>query len=194
MTYLPAIVCVAYYFDQKRSLAIGIACCGSGVGTLVFGAFAGWLLENYGWRGGMLIEAGLVLNCCALGLIFVEPTLPERKRQPAPSDNAAGDVKYSVAASGDATHKTNGGGAKYDSDEALAMIRADVEGGHDGALSKESKSKDKNLSRSVLNLPNFHSNPNLYDGTPDTPGNMFIIFFDLDCFPTDYLKNKTFQA
>lgn len=32
LLYLPAIVCVGHYFDKKRSLAMGFAVCGSGVG------------------------------------------------------------------------------------------------------------------------------------------------------------------
>ena len=36
LIYLPAVVCVGYYFESKRALATGIAVCGSGVGTFVF--------------------------------------------------------------------------------------------------------------------------------------------------------------
>lgn len=184
MTYLPAIVCVAYYFEQKRSLAIGIACCGSGVGTLVFGVFAGYLLENYGWRGGMLIEAGLVLHCCALGMIFVEPTVSAAgKKQPLPlpsGEDEDNKVKAREDAGKDDTtavvKDTRHGGSVHSlqqgkrsrsgssasvhrgkSEETLPMVQG---GGvaQDGGETK----MDKSLSRSVLNLPNYRSNPDLY--------------------------------
>lgn len=35
LIYLPAIVSVGYYFEKRRSLAIGIAVCGTGVGTFL---------------------------------------------------------------------------------------------------------------------------------------------------------------
>ncbi|CAF5129565.1 unnamed protein product, partial [Rotaria sp. Silwood1] len=33
LMYLPAIVSVGFYFEKKRTFAMGIAVCGSGVGT-----------------------------------------------------------------------------------------------------------------------------------------------------------------
>jgi MFS family permease len=63
LIYLPAVVCVGYYFETKRSLATGIAVCGSGFGTFAFAPLATMLLENFDWRGANLILAGLILNC-----------------------------------------------------------------------------------------------------------------------------------
>ena len=54
--FLPAVVAVGYYFDKKRALATGIAVCGSGVGTFILAPFTAFLLEEYGWRGTMLIQ------------------------------------------------------------------------------------------------------------------------------------------
>ncbi|KAA0194496.1 hypothetical protein HAZT_HAZT006751, partial [Hyalella azteca] len=62
MIYLPAVVCVGYYFEKKRALATGIAVCGSGVGTMLFPPFVKFLLAQYGWRGTNILLAGLVLN------------------------------------------------------------------------------------------------------------------------------------
>ena len=36
LIYLPAIVCVSMYFEKHRSLATGIAVCGSGIGTFIW--------------------------------------------------------------------------------------------------------------------------------------------------------------
>ncbi|RZF40010.1 hypothetical protein LSTR_LSTR002413 [Laodelphax striatellus] len=68
--YLPAIVCVGYYFETKRSLATGIAVCGSGVGTFLFAPFATLLLETYDWKGTNLILGGLILNCAVFGALM----------------------------------------------------------------------------------------------------------------------------
>ena len=37
LVFLPAIVIVGQYFAEKRALATGIAVCGSGIGTAIFG-------------------------------------------------------------------------------------------------------------------------------------------------------------
>lgn len=70
LIYLPAVVCVGYYFETKRSLATGIAVCGSGVGTCAIAPLATVLLEMYGWKGATLILAGLILNCVIFGALM----------------------------------------------------------------------------------------------------------------------------
>lgn len=70
LIYLPAVVCVGYYFETKRSLATGIAVCGSGVGTFAFAPLATYLIEEYSWQGGNLILAGLILNCALFGALM----------------------------------------------------------------------------------------------------------------------------
>ncbi|XP_017768067.1 PREDICTED: monocarboxylate transporter 12 [Nicrophorus vespilloides] len=70
LIYLPAIVSVSTYFESKRSLATGIAVCGSGFGTFIFAPLITILLEAYGWRGAMLIIAAIVLTCTVFGILF----------------------------------------------------------------------------------------------------------------------------
>ncbi|KAH8420135.1 hypothetical protein KR009_006163 [Drosophila setifemur] len=70
LIYLPAIVSVTQYFEAKRSLATGIAVCGSGFGTFVFAPLTEYLIGSYGWRGAMLIIGGIVLNCIIFGAMF----------------------------------------------------------------------------------------------------------------------------
>ncbi|XP_066138373.1 monocarboxylate transporter 14 isoform X1 [Euwallacea fornicatus] len=77
LIYLPAVVCVGYYFETKRSLATGIAVCGSGVGTFAFAPLADMLLQSYGWRGANLILAGFILNCVLFGALMRPLTYPK---------------------------------------------------------------------------------------------------------------------
>ncbi|XP_043475271.1 monocarboxylate transporter 3 isoform X3 [Leptopilina heterotoma] len=70
LIYLPAVVCVGYYFETKRSLATGIAVCGSGFGTVFFPSLAEILLTEYKWQGANLILAGLILNCVVFGALM----------------------------------------------------------------------------------------------------------------------------
>ncbi|BFZ13916.1 hypothetical protein BsWGS_16955 [Bradybaena similaris] len=75
LMYLPAIVMVGYYFERRRALATGIACCGSGIGAFLFAPFTEYLLQEYGWRGGNWVLSALLLNglVCA---IFYRPLTP----------------------------------------------------------------------------------------------------------------------
>ncbi|XP_049844400.1 monocarboxylate transporter 3 isoform X2 [Schistocerca gregaria] len=70
LIYLPAVVCVGYYFETKRSLATGIAVCGSGFGTFAFAPVATILLETFGWKGSNLVLAGVILNCAVFGAMM----------------------------------------------------------------------------------------------------------------------------
>ncbi|RUS91098.1 hypothetical protein EGW08_001123, partial [Elysia chlorotica] len=70
LIYLPAIVCVAQYFEKKRSFATGLAVCGSGFGTFVLAPVCKLLIEEYGWRGAMLLLGGFTLNIVVCGIIF----------------------------------------------------------------------------------------------------------------------------
>ena len=70
MAYLPAIVAVSFYFEKRRSLATGIAVCGSGIGTFVFAPITNYLLSQYSWKGTVLIEAAILLNCILCGMVF----------------------------------------------------------------------------------------------------------------------------
>ena len=80
MIYLPAVVAVGYYFETKRSLATGIAVCGSGVGTFAFAPLATYLLETFDWKNSLLILAGLILNCAVFGAMMRPLTYPKDKK------------------------------------------------------------------------------------------------------------------
>ncbi|XP_055338782.1 monocarboxylate transporter 12-like [Paramacrobiotus metropolitanus] len=67
LIYSPSILCVCYYFEKKRALAVGICVCGSGVGAFAFPPLIGRVVDYYGWAGSMFILAGLVLQVCIAG-------------------------------------------------------------------------------------------------------------------------------
>ncbi|KAF2359698.1 Major facilitator superfamily [Trinorchestia longiramus] len=93
LIYLPAIVCVTGYFEKKRSFATGIAVCGSGLGTFVFSPLVEYLvsdehllsdehlIEEYNWKGAMVIISALVLNCIFFGALFrpLEDNYPKKR-------------------------------------------------------------------------------------------------------------------
>ncbi|XP_046400963.1 monocarboxylate transporter 12-like [Ischnura elegans] len=77
LCYVTAVVCVAYWFDRKRSLANGLGVCGTGVGTFVFAPLTQALIETYGWRGTTLILGGAFLQMCVCGAVMREPDFVE---------------------------------------------------------------------------------------------------------------------
>ncbi|XP_066992599.1 monocarboxylate transporter 12 [Anabrus simplex] len=70
LIYLPAIVSVTCYFEKYRSLATGIAVCGSGLGTFVLAPLTELLIDRLKWQHAMLIVALLVLSCVLFGALF----------------------------------------------------------------------------------------------------------------------------
>jgi len=74
LIYLPSIVIISVYFERRRALATGMAVCGTGVGTIVFAPLVEFLSELYGWRGTLLIEAALLLNCCVCAGFYQTPS------------------------------------------------------------------------------------------------------------------------
>ncbi|XP_071516142.1 monocarboxylate transporter 14-like isoform X2 [Panulirus ornatus] len=81
LIYLPAVVCVGYYFESKRALATGIAVCGSGIGTMIFPPLLNYFISIFSWQGTNLIIAGLILNCCCFGALMRPLEVPRMKKK-----------------------------------------------------------------------------------------------------------------
>ncbi|XP_064118467.1 uncharacterized protein LOC135223692 isoform X1 [Macrobrachium nipponense] len=81
LIYLPAVVCVGYYFESKRALATGIAVCGSGIGTMIFPPLVNHLISEYTWRGANIFIAGMILNCCLFGGLMRPLEVPRMKKK-----------------------------------------------------------------------------------------------------------------
>ena len=71
------------YFDKHRSLATGVATSGSGLGNTVMPIFIAYLIEEYSWKGSLLIMAGLCLNMfvCAALLFPLPPKILTPKKE-----------------------------------------------------------------------------------------------------------------
>lgn len=70
MGYVTSVVMVAFYFEDRRALATGLAVCGSGIGTFVFAPLTEYLIQIYGWRGTMIIWSGIILNLVVCGALL----------------------------------------------------------------------------------------------------------------------------
>ena len=73
LMYIPGVVAVAGVFSKRRSLAIGLALSGSGIGQVALGPLAGLLLRDLGWENAFRVMGGLCACCGAAGLLMPTP-------------------------------------------------------------------------------------------------------------------------
>ena len=80
---------VMAHFTRRRTLAPGVGFTGVGVSSFVFAPLFQYMLDNFGWRGSLLILGGLSLNIVPCGALI----RPTRKKAP-PRPKAGGKVGY----------------------------------------------------------------------------------------------------
>ena len=73
LAYLPTMLNVNLYFDQKRLLAVGIAMSGSCVGIFASAPTVEFLLRNYGLRWTFLVMSGFTFTVALLGFALKSP-------------------------------------------------------------------------------------------------------------------------
>ncbi|CAH8449891.1 unnamed protein product [Schistosoma turkestanicum] len=78
LIYLPALIAVSFYFNQKRELASGIAVAGTPLGAVIFGPVAGYLIQLYGWSCTLIFFSAFMLHGISLSC-FYRPLKPMHK-------------------------------------------------------------------------------------------------------------------
>lgn len=73
LTFVTAVVSIAFWFEKNRAIALGLAASGTGVGTIVFAPLTNLLLNEFHWRGTLLNLSGGFLNMCVCGVMMREP-------------------------------------------------------------------------------------------------------------------------
>lgn len=81
MSFPPTVYIVTSYFVRLRGLANGICISGSAFGSIILPPILRYLLEEYGYRGAILIMGGITLNTWVAAL-FYEPVENHMKRVP----------------------------------------------------------------------------------------------------------------
>ncbi|VDD84962.1 unnamed protein product [Enterobius vermicularis] len=80
--YLPAMVIVCFYFEKKRSVAVGLAVAGSGVGTIVVPPLNTYLIKEIGCQWTLAILAVLGFFCVFFSWLFKPLTAEQPKKLP----------------------------------------------------------------------------------------------------------------
>lgn len=159
LVYLPAIVCVGFYFEKRRAFATGLAVCGAGVGTFIFAPLTQFLLEKYNWKGAVLIESGLMLNCIICGLFFRSlPGMEGSQKENPPKKPAKKDlanIQLNGLVKDNSTRISTDIANLAKSDSVL------VTGRHMPTLRPHVR-KDLFTSGTVFNVPVFQSQASIY--------------------------------
>ena len=61
LMYIPAVIACVPYFIKRRSLAIGICLCGTGLGTFFLAPVTHIILTTWGWRSFLTAAALMVI-------------------------------------------------------------------------------------------------------------------------------------
>ena len=69
LIFLPFVVCLGHYFEKRRSFALGLSVCGTGVGTFVWPP-----VDEYGWRGTTLILTRVIFILTLFSALLRPPT------------------------------------------------------------------------------------------------------------------------
>ncbi|XP_035732597.1 monocarboxylate transporter 3-like [Vespa mandarinia] len=102
LIYVPAVITTGFYFERWRALATGIAVCGSGIGAFLLAPISDLLIKSYGWRGALLFQAGMLLNCAIFGAMF-RPLKPTRIKIKPTQENAVIEAKTTLIGKGVST-------------------------------------------------------------------------------------------
>ncbi|KAF7667874.1 hypothetical protein LDENG_00044340, partial [Lucifuga dentata] len=96
-----SVTIISKYFLAKRPLANGLAMAGSPVFLCFLAPLMQYLLENFGWRGSLLILGALMLNCCVAGSLMrpVTPSSNPKKKMEEQTDKCHTKPKESCMTS-----------------------------------------------------------------------------------------------
>ena len=73
---LPFAIAISGFFDKRRGLALGLGAAGAGLGSAITASFSNILLEQLGWRGGILLYGSISIAAILFSLIFLIRTPP----------------------------------------------------------------------------------------------------------------------
>ncbi|XP_006824242.1 monocarboxylate transporter 12-like [Saccoglossus kowalevskii] len=74
LVFGPGIVIVGRYFHKRHAFANGIVYAGYGVGIMIFPPLCQKLIDTYGWRGSLIVMAGINMHIVACAMILKKPT------------------------------------------------------------------------------------------------------------------------
>ncbi|XP_030763158.1 monocarboxylate transporter 14-like [Sitophilus oryzae] len=155
LCYVTAVVSIAFWFDKKRTLAVGLGASGTGIGTFVFSPITNFLINEYGWRGTTLILGGCLLNICVCGALMRDPDwIIEQNSKPSKRSKSEKSSKTSLESVTSGSNSIDLNELKHllTSGKDVEFLLQKLETSLDN---NEDKAKLKKYFSSALNLPTF---------------------------------------
>ncbi|XP_055386301.1 monocarboxylate transporter 13 [Condylostylus longicornis] len=114
LSFPPTVYIVTSYFVKLRGLANGVCISGSAFGSILLPPILRYLLEEYGYRGAVLIMGGVTLNVW-MAALFYEPVEQHMKRVPVTKktledieeEDAGIVLQFDAIDAGDIIHEEN---------------------------------------------------------------------------------------
>ncbi|XP_022103445.1 monocarboxylate transporter 13-like, partial [Acanthaster planci] len=94
MVFVSAMQALALYFHKRYSFAVGIALAGISCGQLAYPPLITYLIDQYGWKGSILITAAINLHIVAAGALMRPVT--RKKLQPETEEDQANTDQISI--------------------------------------------------------------------------------------------------
>lgn len=76
LSWISSLVVVSQYFTSRRALATGVAVAGSGVGTFASATLNARLIEQFGWRASLRVDAAVCFTVVVLAALTFVPVTP----------------------------------------------------------------------------------------------------------------------
>ena len=92
--YVPMVALVGAWFERRRTLALGVAVAGIGLGTLTIPPATAALIEEAGWRTSYLVLAGVGAGALALCALAAAPAPVNARAVSASLGDALRDREY----------------------------------------------------------------------------------------------------
>ena len=93
---IPAAVTINEEFTDRRTVAMGIASSGGGVGSIILPQFTLWCVDTYGWAGAFVLLGGICLQgVIACGLLY-SGNSSKTKQKDTHTMPGRSDLKYPV--------------------------------------------------------------------------------------------------
>ncbi|XP_025032023.1 monocarboxylate transporter 13-like, partial [Python bivittatus] len=91
LIFSPSMALLARYFDRRRALANSVAFSGTGIASLAFSPLFQLLVDAYGWRGALLLVAGMAFHLVPCGALLRPLPRAKENSQGPPSPDSRGD-------------------------------------------------------------------------------------------------------
>ena len=78
----PAVLLVSHYFEKRKSFANGVSFAGSSMGQLCLPYILTYLIDEYGYRGAMLIYTAITLHALCAAFLLRPVSFWGKKRGP----------------------------------------------------------------------------------------------------------------